>query len=183
MVLDVKITKDAVLQNDEKSPADSCQESEEKASAGEKTSTVIDKDDKDVVMREDLKALFQRFETVKPHTSHPRIDELIPTGKIDPVKGTPFDFLKPHTVGSRIDKVPKGYNINYAVDGPNDRKLKKVAKVHDPKSGRLMKLWSDQPAETSVPHVEGIPGSATARKYPTHLMALEFGDFAASILR
>ncbi|KAF9589623.1 hypothetical protein IFM89_026572 [Coptis chinensis] len=38
---------------------------EEKASAGEKTSTVIDKDDKDVVMREDLKALFQRFGTVK----------------------------------------------------------------------------------------------------------------------
>ncbi|KAF9610888.1 hypothetical protein IFM89_025422, partial [Coptis chinensis] len=72
-------------------------------------------------------------------------DELIPTGKIDPVKGTPFDFLKPHTVGSRIDKVPKGYDINYAVDGPNDHKLKKVVKVHDPKSGRLMKLWSDQP--------------------------------------
>ncbi|KAF9615412.1 hypothetical protein IFM89_023073 [Coptis chinensis] len=62
---DVKITEDAVLQNDEKSPADSCQESEEKASAGEKPLTVIDKDDKDVVMREDLKALFQRFGTVK----------------------------------------------------------------------------------------------------------------------
>ncbi|KAF9613482.1 hypothetical protein IFM89_008329 [Coptis chinensis] len=65
MVLDVKITEDVVLQNDEKSPADSCQESEEKASAREKTSTVIDKDDKDAVMREDLKALFHRFGTVK----------------------------------------------------------------------------------------------------------------------
>ncbi|KAF9620186.1 hypothetical protein IFM89_010921 [Coptis chinensis] len=75
----------------------------------------------------------------------PTNDELIPTGKIDPVKGTPFDFLKQHTIGSRIDKVPKGYDINYAVNGSNDRKLKKVAKVHDPKLGRLMKLWSDQP--------------------------------------
>ncbi|KAL5722685.1 aldose 1-epimerase [Ranunculus cassubicifolius] len=75
----------------------------------------------------------------------PTDEELIPTGKLDPVKNTPFDFLEPKTVGSRIGKLPKGYDINYCVDGAEDGKMKVVAEVHDPKSGRMMKLSSDKP--------------------------------------
>ncbi|PIA62587.1 hypothetical protein AQUCO_00200534v1 [Aquilegia coerulea] len=74
----------------------------------------------------------------------PTTDAAIPTGQILPVKGTPFDFRKPRTIGSRIKKLPSGYNINYVVDGP-DYKMKKVAIVEDPKSGRVMKLWSNAP--------------------------------------
>ncbi|XP_065878591.1 uncharacterized protein [Euphorbia lathyris] len=72
--------------------------------------------------------------------------ELIPTGKLLPVKGTPFDFLKPYTVGSRMNQLPNGYDINYAVDGNcGDNKMKKIAIVQDKKSGRVMKIFSNQP--------------------------------------
>ncbi|KAJ7970960.1 Aldose 1-epimerase [Quillaja saponaria] len=47
--------------------------------------------------------------------------ELIPTGKLAPVKGTPYDFLKPQIIGSRIKQIPKGYDINYALDGSSNK--------------------------------------------------------------
>ncbi|GMJ04172.1 PATERNALLY EXPRESSED GENE 9 [Hibiscus trionum] len=73
-------------------------------------------------------------------------DELIPTGKLESVKGTPYDFLESRVIGSRIKEVPKGYDINYAIEGPNDPiKMKKTAMVKDEKSGRVMKLTSNQP--------------------------------------
>ncbi|WCJ20792.1 Galactose mutarotase-like superfamily protein [Euphorbia peplus] len=76
----------------------------------------------------------------------PLDSELIPTGKIVPVQGTPFDFLKPYTVGSRMKQLPNGYDINYAVDGNCcDDEMKKMAIVHDKKSGRVMKVFSNQP--------------------------------------
>ncbi|KAF5188830.1 Aldose 1-epimerase [Thalictrum thalictroides] len=69
---------------------------------------------------------------------------LIPTGKLTPVKGTPYDFLEPQTVGSRINELKSGYDINYALDEPSD-KIKKVVVVHDSKSGRTMELWANKP--------------------------------------
>ncbi|XP_072980637.1 uncharacterized protein [Typha angustifolia] len=73
-------------------------------------------------------------------------DELIPTGEIKPVSGTPFDFQTPTTVGSRIAHVKGGYDINYVLDSPVDGKgMRKVAVVEDLKSGRVMELWANQP--------------------------------------
>nr|TKS08310.1 hypothetical protein D5086_0000105550 [Populus alba] len=51
--------------------------------------------------------------------------KLIPTGEIVTVKGTPYDFLKPNTIGSKINKLTNGYDINYALDGSGNDKLKK----------------------------------------------------------
>ncbi|KAF5191507.1 Aldose 1-epimerase [Thalictrum thalictroides] len=84
--------------------------------------------------------------TVQLLASHitPTDEELIPTGKIAPVKDTAYDFLKPHPVGRKIKELPKGYDINYVVDGTADE-MRKVAVVHDPKSGRKMSLWSNKP--------------------------------------
>lgn len=73
-------------------------------------------------------------------------DQLIPTGKIETVEGTPYDFLQPHTIGSSIDKLPVGYDINYVLDkDDSSKKMRKVAIVHDKKSGRVMELLADQP--------------------------------------
>ena len=68
--------------------------------------------------------------------------QLIPTGKFQSVKGTPYDFLKPHTVGSRIKQLPKtnGYDINYVLGGGYSKKLKVAAIVKDKKSGRSLEL-------------------------------------------
>lgn len=88
-------------------------------------------------------------EEIQLFASHytPVDSELIPTGQLLPVKGTPYDFLEPNTIGSRINQIPKGYDINYAVDGSGTKKgkLKKVAVVKDKKSGRVMELLSNQP--------------------------------------
>ncbi|GKV08685.1 hypothetical protein SLEP1_g20284 [Rubroshorea leprosula] len=69
---------------------------------------------------------------------------LIPTGKIESVKGTPYDFLNSHTIKSTINKLPNGYDINYVLDG-TPGKLRKAAVVKDKKSGRVMKLYTNQP--------------------------------------
>lgn len=70
--------------------------------------------------------------------------DLIPTGKLTPVKGTPFDFLQPATIKEKMKNLPEGYDINYAVDGDH-KGMKKVAMVFDKKSGRVMELFSNQP--------------------------------------
>ncbi|KAM3286572.1 galactose mutarotase [Capsicum chacoense] len=69
--------------------------------------------------------------------------ELIPTGKIAPVKNTPYDFLKPRKVGSRINKLQNGYDINYALD--STAKMKPVGIVYDKKSGRVMDVKASAP--------------------------------------
>ncbi|GAA0156790.1 epimerase/racemase [Lithospermum erythrorhizon] len=73
---------------------------------------------------------------------------LIPTGKIVTVKGTPYDFLTSKTIKSQIKKLPsgiKGFDINYALNDVKGKSLQPVAKVKSPKSGRVMKLWSNAP--------------------------------------
>ncbi|KAI3985839.1 hypothetical protein MKX01_026625 [Papaver californicum] len=69
---------------------------------------------------------------------------LVPTGKISPVKCTPFVFLTPQTIGSKLKILPGGFDINYALDGAtNSKKLKKTAVVSESKPGGTM--WSNQP--------------------------------------
>ena len=75
-------------------------------------------------------------------------DELIPTGELANVEGTPFDFRKPFVIGERIDEVPGaepgGYDINYVLDGSSDEKVL-AAKVLDPKTGRFMEVYTTEP--------------------------------------
>lgn len=71
--------------------------------------------------------------------------QLIPTGKIIPVKGTAYDFCQPREIGSKFNELPDGYDINYVIDGSNKAHLNKVAVVQDRKSGRKMELWSNKP--------------------------------------
>jgi aldose 1-epimerase len=75
---------------------------------------------------------------------------LIPTGELKPVKGTPFDFNAATPIGARIDqddpqlKAGHGYDHNWVLD-KNDASLTKAAEVHDPKSGRVMEVWTVEP--------------------------------------
>jgi aldose 1-epimerase len=77
----------------------------------------------------------------------PAGDDLIPTGEIAPLKGTSMDFSKPTRVGDRIAQLkPKlnGYDHNYILGA--DGKMKAAARLIDPKSGRIMKVRTTQPA-------------------------------------
>lgn len=90
-------------------------------------------------------------------------DELIPTGQIAPVAGTPMDFTEAHAVGRDIfpaDAVPatesliadfdavrfgKGYDNCWVVDNA-DSQVRPVAWLSDPESGRMVTIESNQPA-------------------------------------
>ena len=83
------------------------------------------------------------------HATHytPADDSLIPTGKIDPVNGTPLDFTKAEVIGKRIpaDSSPwKGYDHNFVVDGKSGQ-LRPAARLRDPKSGRVMEILTTEP--------------------------------------
>jgi aldose 1-epimerase len=85
--------------------------------------------------------------TLKAAKYTPTDDTLIPTGKIEPVKGTVYDFTKPTKIGSRIKEVkgdPSGYDLNYVLDSEG-KKLALAAVVRDPKSGRVMEMFTTEP--------------------------------------
>ncbi len=75
---------------------------------------------------------------------------LIPTGELKSVEGTPFDFRTPTAVGARIkdkdqqlqygDGYDHNYVLNKAGNGPS-----LAARVMDPKSGRVMEVLTTQP--------------------------------------
>jgi len=74
---------------------------------------------------------------------------LIPTGKIENVHGTPFDFTKPTTIGQRINdnnvqlKDGKGYDHNYVLN-KHDIKTP-IATVIGDKSGIKMEVFTEEP--------------------------------------
>ena len=75
---------------------------------------------------------------------------LIPTGQLEPVAGTPFDFRKPTAIGARIEtadeqlKNGKGYDHNWVLD-KRPGVLGAVATVYDPDSGRVLEISSTEP--------------------------------------
>lgn len=89
---------------------------------------------------------------VKINASHytPVDANLIPTGELAPVEGTPFDFRKPTAVGARIDadneqiKLGHGYDHNWVLDSEG-KKFSEAAEVYEPSSGRVLQVWTDQP--------------------------------------
>ena len=71
-------------------------------------------------------------------------DELIPTGELRPVIGTPMDFNDFHEVGARIDKVKGGYDHNYVLN-KNEKELNLAAVILDTVSGRIFNIRTTQP--------------------------------------
>jgi aldose 1-epimerase len=78
---------------------------------------------------------------------------LIPTGAIDPVKGTPFDFTKATTIGARISDdneqlhFAQGYDHNWVLDrqGYAADQLSVAARAWDPASGRTLTVLTTEP--------------------------------------
>ena len=78
-------------------------------------------------------------------------DTSIPTGEIESVKGTPFDFTTPHAVGERIDadhiqtKRGAGYDHCFVLNKKQPGELTSAARVVEPKSGRMMEVYTTEP--------------------------------------
>lgn len=71
-------------------------------------------------------------------------DELIPTGEIASVEGTPFDFTEPHKIGARIDRVEGGYDHNFVLGSSSDS-LQLAGTLYEPESGRELKVFTTEP--------------------------------------
>jgi aldose 1-epimerase len=72
---------------------------------------------------------------------------MVPDGKVASVKGTPFDFTRAKPIGRELKQTgltPIGYDHNFVVNGDAGQ-LRPVARLEDPKSGRVMTLSADQP--------------------------------------
>lgn len=86
--------------------------------------------------------------TIPAEKFTPTDDELITTGELTSLIGTPLDFTKPHVIGGRIgaDFKPliqgKGYDHNFVLNGSG---MKLAARVRDPKSGRVMEVHTTEP--------------------------------------
>jgi aldose 1-epimerase len=75
---------------------------------------------------------------------------LIPTGKVEPVANTPFDFTKPTKIGDRINndnvqlKDGKGYDHNFVLSQHDI--TTPIATVIGDKSGIKMEVFTEEPA-------------------------------------
>jgi aldose 1-epimerase len=96
---------------------------------------------------------------------------LPPDGKVLPVAGTPWDFTKGKPIGQDLMKTgnkPAGYDENVIVNGePNA--LRPVARVEDPKSGRVMTIDANQPGAQlyTANYMDGTTGGK-GRKHTQH---------------
>jgi len=75
---------------------------------------------------------------------------LIPTGELQPVDGTPFDFRTPTAIGARIGqdneqlKFGNGYDHNWVIND-NTGAIRLMARVYEPTSGRVLEVLSSEP--------------------------------------
>ncbi len=75
---------------------------------------------------------------------------LIPTGELRSVKGTPMDFTQPTAIGARINQEDeqlifgKGYDHNWVLNIVEGA-LTRVARVYEPKTGRVMEVFTTEP--------------------------------------
>ncbi|MDR2210109.1 MAG: galactose mutarotase [Spirochaetaceae bacterium] len=104
-------------------------------------------------------------------------EDLIPTGKLLPLAGTPLDFTKPKAIGrdygelcgGDTEALGKGYDHCFVLEGyaedkgaPENKPLLPCAEVRDPGSGRSLAVSSTQPGVQfySGNFLAGIPGKA-----------------------
>lgn len=77
---------------------------------------------------------------------------LIPTGELAPVAGTPMDFTSANAIGARVGErfealeLGGGYDHCWVLAEPDPDGLAAAAWLHDPKSGRVMEISTNQPA-------------------------------------
>jgi aldose 1-epimerase len=77
--------------------------------------------------------------------------QLIPTGELRPVQGTPFDFTTAEKIGARINdadeqlRLAGGYDHNFVVDHDAESELVVAARLTDPLSGRGLDIHTTEP--------------------------------------
>jgi aldose 1-epimerase len=80
--------------------------------------------------------------------------DLLPTGELAPVDGTPFDLREPTPIGRHLRAGhpqllhAQGYDHTLVLgegERPEGGQLRRAARLHDPASGRTLTIATDQP--------------------------------------
>ncbi len=86
--------------------------------------------------------------TIEADQYTPSDENLIPTGVLAPVVGTPLDFTSPHTLGERIELLkpnPGGYDHNFVVRKGGGKRPVLAARAVEPQSGRTLEVLTTEP--------------------------------------
>ncbi len=117
--------------------------------------------------------------------------QLIPTGKLAPVEGTPLDFRTPQAIGARIHEDNPdlkhaepgrgGYDFNWVLDKAGADTPAVV--VEEPTSGRIMSVYTTEPGmqmytSNFIDRIEGGKGGKTYLHWSA--LALEAQHFPDS---
>jgi len=76
--------------------------------------------------------------------------QMVPTGELLPVAGTPFDFREPTKPRDRIDddhpqiELGGGYDHNWVLNREGEE-MELAASVYEPSNGRYMEVWTEEP--------------------------------------
>jgi aldose 1-epimerase len=70
--------------------------------------------------------------------------DMIPTGEIVPVDGTPFNFLNKKKLGKDIASLENGYDLNFVLDHPAGE-LADAGCLSEKTSGRKVEVFTTQP--------------------------------------
>lgn len=111
---------------------------------------------------------------MKANQFTPTSSDLIPTGELRDVSGTPMDFRTMKAIGKDIDAdyepltIAHGYDHNYVLD-INGTDVEKVAELVDEKSGRRMEVFTNMPGmqlytANWLTTMSGVKGGATYDK-------------------
>jgi aldose 1-epimerase len=114
----------------------------------------------------------------------PTNDQLIPTGEIAPVQGTPLDFTTPTLLGARIAQLkprPNGYDHNFVLPAVSGTP-RLFARVVEPKSGRVMEAATTEPGVQlyTANHFRSVTGTGGAVFGPHGGFCLETQHFPDS---
>ncbi len=109
--------------------------------------------------------------------------ELVATGEILSVQGTPYDFRQAAVLSGRVPALLPGYDDCYVVDrqsqAGNDSAMAMCARVMSAHSGRSMEVWSTEPTLqffTGLKPLEplaGCLGKGGQRYFQQHGLCLE----------
>ncbi|XP_052057648.1 galactose mutarotase-like [Mytilus californianus] len=113
----------------------------------------------------------------------PLNENVIPTGEIAPVEGTPYDIRTAVRLGDRIKNVNngKGFDINFCVGKTGE--MKKCGRVEHPPSGRVIEVSSTEPGlqvYTSY-YLDNVQGKAGATYGQFSAFCLETQHYADSV--
>jgi aldose 1-epimerase len=108
----------------------------------------------------------------------------IPTGVIADVAGGPLDFTQAKPIGRDIGRIPGspgGYDHNFVIDD-GGRSVVLAARAHDPESGRVLEILTDQPGvQLYTANGLSVTGKGGAHYGPHSAFCLETQHYPDSV--